>query len=325
MTDAPPRWARPRASGEAPLVTLGTMNFGKRTPSAEAERIVHRALERGVRLFDTANAYVDGESERLLGRALRDAGEDVAIATKVGFGRIAGRPEGLAPERIRAALDESLTRLGVERIALYYLHVPDHATPIERSLEAIGEALASGKVGRFGVSNYASWQILEIRARCEAMGIARPVIAQQLYNLLIRQLDLEYFRFARHDRLHTTVYNPLAGGLLTGRYRPGDAIARGSRFDRNRLYQGRYWSEPMLTLAAEFEVIARDAGMGLTELAYAWLAGHPSVDSILVGPATLAQLDQALDAVTLVVPDDVRARVDAAHVRYLGTEASYAR
>ncbi|MBM4359378.1 MAG: aldo/keto reductase, partial [Deltaproteobacteria bacterium] len=303
----------------------GTMNFGKRTPALEAERIVKRALERGVRVFDTANAYVEGESERIVGRALRGTGDDVCIATKVGFGRIAGKPEGLAPERIGAALDESLARLGVDHVALYYLHVPDHDTPIERTLEAIGQALRSGKIGRFGISNYASWQILEVLVRCEAMGLAKPAVAQQLYNLLLRQLDLEYFRFARRYRVHTTVYNPLAGGLLTGRYRPGDAIARGSRFDRNRLYQGRYWSEAMLGLAAEYEAIAREFGLGLTELAYAWLAGHPAVDSVLVGPASVEQLDQALDAVTLTLPDEARERIDALHLRHLGTETSYAR
>ena len=301
------------------------MNFGKRTPAAESERIVKRALERGVTLFDTANAYVDGESERILGRALRGAGDTVTIATKVGFGRVRGKPEGLAPERIRVALDESLGRLGVERVGLYYLHVPDHGVPIERTLEAIAEALDSEKIERFGVSNYASWQVLELRHRCESMGLGPPTVAQQLYNLLIRQLDLEYFRFARRYELHTTVYNPLAGGLLTGRYAPGASIARGSRFDNNRLYQGRYWSAAMLQLASGYEAVAREAGLGLTELAYSWLAGHPSVDSILVGPATVEQLDQALDAVASPLPAEVRASVDALHLGHLGTETSYAR
>jgi aryl-alcohol dehydrogenase-like predicted oxidoreductase len=325
-TDTPP-WARRRAEGESPFVALGTMNFGKRTPEKEAARIVARATERGVRVFDTANAYNDGESERILGRALRGKTDGMCIATKVGFGRIAGKPEGLAPARVRAALDESLTRLGVERVGLYYLHVPDHATPIEATLAAVGELFAAGKVERVGVSNYASWQILEGLHACRGAGLEAPVVAQQLYNLLIRQLDGEYFRFAAKYGLHTTVYNPLAGGLLTGRYHAGSAIAPGSRFDKNHLYQGRYWSERMLSLAGSYEAIARELGLGLTELAYAWLAGVQGVDSILVGPTTVEQLDQALDAVTLAnsLGTEVRVRIDETHRSFLGTETFYAR
>lgn len=320
-----PRHARPRRSDEAASIALGTMNFGKRTPAAEAERIVRRALERGVRVYDTANAYNDGESERILGRALGARRSEVCIATKVGFARIAGKPEGLAPERIRTALDESLLRLGTERVGLYYLHVPDHSVAIERTLEGVAAVLASGKVDRFAVSNYASWQILEMFAVCDGLGIARPTVAQQLYNLLIRQLELEYFRFARRYDVHTTVYNPLAGGLLTGRYRVGDPVAPGSRFDKNRLYQGRYWSRRMLELAGDVAGLAAELGMSPTALAYAWLAGANGVDSILVGPTNVAQLDEALDAVTRTLPGEARDRLDALYRDFLGTETAYAR
>jgi aryl-alcohol dehydrogenase-like predicted oxidoreductase len=282
------------------------MNFGKRTPAAEARRIVHAAIERGVTVFDSANAYGDGESERILGQALRGRRDGVCIASKV-------------------AIDESLARLGTDAIDLYYLHVPDHATPIEESLGAMQQIIASGKARSFGVSNYASWQLVEIVHHCARANMAPPVAAQQLYNLLLRQLDLEYFRFAARYRLHTTVYNPLAGGLLTGRYRAGDAILAGSRFDNNRLYQGRYWSPRLLELAGEYAALARELGIAPVELAYAWLAGAPGVDSILLGPATVAQLEQALDAVTLTVTAESRRRIDAIHTAYLGSETSYAR
>lgn len=325
MNDERSQTMRPRVVGERPFVALGTMNFGKRTPESEAQRIVARALERGVTVFDTANAYNDGESERVLGRALRAAAPSVCIATKVGFGRVSGRPEGLRPERVRAAVEESLTRLGVERIGLYYLHVPDHETAIEETLSAVSELLASGKVAQFGVSNYASWQILELLFACDRGGLPRPVVAQQLYNVLIRQLDIEYFRFAQRYALHTTVYNPLAGGLLTGRYHVGDAIVAGTRFDKNRLYQGRYWSERLLALAGSYEAVARELGLGLTELAYAWLASSAGVDSILVGSTTVAQLDQALDAVSLVLAPELITRMDTLNRDFLGTETHYAR
>lgn len=301
------------------------MNFGRRTPAAEAGRIVDRAFERGVRVFDTANAYGNGESERILGRAIRARRREVILATKVGFAQVERRPEGLSPARIRQALAQSLDRLGTDYIDLYYLHVPDHRTPIESTLEAIREALEAGSVRAFGVSNYASWQMLELMMACDRMQMPRPVVSQQLYNLLIRQLDLEYFRFAERYPIHTTVYNPLAGGLLTGRYRPGDDIPAGSRFDSNRLYQGRYWSPRMIAHAADYQAIAAEIGCSLVELAYRWLASVPRVDSILVGPGSVAHLDQALDAVERRLDDDVIARIDATHRDFVGTETSYAR
>ena len=319
------RWIRPRAPGAAAELVLGTMNFGKRTPADESERIISRALERGIGLFDTANAYNDGESERILGRALRGRREAVAIATKVGFGRVGGKLEGLGRDRVRAAAEESLARLGTGYIDLYYLHVPDYVTPIEASLEAIFELEDEGKIRSFAVSNFASWQILEIMGRCDARKHPRPVVAQQLYNLLIRQLDLEYFRFARAHPIHTSVYNALAGGLLSGRHQRRGPIPAGSRFDKNRLYQGRYWSDRFFDLVEAYRGVAEAEGMSLVELSYAWLAGSPNVDSILVGPATTAQLDDAIDACGKVISPEGRQRIDEVHRAFLGTDASYAR
>lgn len=321
--DAP--WAAPRAPGTRPLLALGAMNFGKRTPAAEAERIVARALERGVTVIDTANAYNGGESERIVGRALRGRRDRAVLATKVGFGRVAGKPEGLAPARVLAAIDESLARLGTDHVDLYYLHVPDRATPIEETLGAVDAILRAGKARAFGVSNYASWEILEIVAACDRAGMPRPVVAQQLYNLLIRQLDVEYMRFAARYRLHTTVYNPLAGGLLTGRHGTGDAIAPGSRFDDNRLYQGRYWSPRMRELAAGYGAIAARAGLRPVQLAYAWLARAPGVDSILVGPGSVEHLDDALDAVAIDLPDEIVRAIEGVHRAHVGTDTTYAR
>jgi aryl-alcohol dehydrogenase-like predicted oxidoreductase len=316
---------RPRSPDAPAALAIGTMNFGKRTPQAEAERIVARALDHGITVFDTANAYVDGESERILGRALRGRRDRAVIATKVGFGRVAGKPEGLAPARVRAALDESLRRLGTDRVDLYYLHVPDRATPIEDTLGAVAEVLRAGKALAFGVSNYASWEVLEIIGACDRVGMPRPVVAQQLYNLLIRQLDVEYMRFAARYGLHTTVYNPLAGGLLTGRYRPGDAIAAGSRFEKNRLYQGRYWSPRMLELAEAYRSIAEGAGLTPVALAYAWLARAPGVDSILVGPGSVVHLDDAVAGCATPLTAETTAAIEEVHRGHLGTETTYAR
>ncbi|MCC6624906.1 MAG: aldo/keto reductase [Deltaproteobacteria bacterium] len=312
----------PRPASRLPALVVGTMNFGRRTPEPEAKRIVDAALAHGLVLFDTANAYGDGESERILGRVLGPRRDDVLIATKVGW----WRKEGLAAARVRASLDESLARLGTDRVDLYYLHVPDHETPIEATLAGVADVLASGKARRFAISNYASWQALEVLLACDRLGVPRPAVAQQLYNLLIRQLDLEYLRFARRYDLHTTVYNPLAGGLLARVPADVDAAATpGSRFHKNALYQRRYLSTAFVEATRAFDTLAREAGLDLVTLAYAWLAQRPGVDSILVGPGTAQHLEAAVRAVATPLSPEVVAGVDAIHLALVGTDASYAR
>ncbi len=204
------------------------MNFGKRTPEDESRKIIERAIGAGMRVLDTANAYNDGESERVVGGALERlpaaTRAEVQVHTKVGFGRGANGPEGLSAAAIRRAVDGSLERLGVERIDVYYLHVPDRATPIEETLGAMAELVAAGKIAAIGVSNYASWEILEMSGICERLGVAPPAISQVLYNVLVRQIEIEYVRFALKYKVHTTVYNPLAGGLLAR----ADELERGA-------------------------------------------------------------------------------------------------
>lgn len=300
----------PRPAGAPVALVVGTMNFGKRTPEPESRRIVERALERGLDFFDTANAYVAGESERILGRALR--GKRARIATKVGFGPKMSEPEGLAPAVIARAIDESLDRLGVERVDLYYFHKPDYAQPLEESLRAMEKLIKAGKVGAFGASNFASWQLLEM-----IQAGVRPRVSQVLYNLLIRQIELEYVRFAKKYGIHTTVYNPLGGGLLAGK--------PGARFENNPMYQKRYLSERFFELTDAFGRLAIESGRTPVELAYQWTAARPGVDSILIGPASVEQLDAAIDAVAKPLPKEVIDRADELYRAFQGTDADYAR
>jgi aryl-alcohol dehydrogenase-like predicted oxidoreductase len=314
------RYLDPRSEAAPPALVVGTMNFGKRTPEAEAQRIVHRALERGLTFFDTANAYVEGESERILGRALGARRAQAQIATKVGIGKSMSSPEGLAPERIAAALEESLGRLGTDHVELYYFHKPDHSRPLEDSLQAMEKLIQSGKVRAFGASNYASWQHLEMIQ----FGL-KPRVSQQMYNLLVRQLEIEYFRFARKYGVHTTVYNPLGGGLLAGKLKRGGELPAGSRFDKNPLYQRRYLTDRFFELADAFARLAAEAGRTPVELAYQWTAARPGVDSILLGPGTVEQLDAAIDAVAKPLAKEVIDRADEIHRTFQGTDATYAR
>ena len=218
------RWLEPRPQGPgAPpaAVSVGTMNFGARTPAPEARRIVSRALERGVPFFDTANSYGNGEAERLLGQALRGRRAEVGLATKVGLARVRGKPEGLSAGQVVRAVEDSLKRLGTDYVDVLYLHAPDPATPVEETLEAVHGLLRAGKARHWGVSNHAAWQLLELRGLCDARGMPRPALSQVLYNVLVRQVEVEYLPFTRrypapHHRLQpagrrTALRAPCAG------------------------------------------------------------------------------------------------------------------
>ena len=313
---------------EPAAAALGTMNFGRRTDAATSATILHAALDAGVLHVDTANVYNDGESERIVGRVLRERRgrlDGVVVGTKVGLARHQGRPEGLAPARVLAACEESLGRLGVDRIDLYTLHAPDPATPPAETLGAIAELLAAGKIRAWGVSNFASWQILELVGLADAAGLPRPAVAQQLYNVLVRQLDIEYFAYARRFPIETTVYNPLAGGLLTGAHRPDTPPPKGSRFDRNALYRGRYWQAPLFAAVEAVGAIAAAHGLTPLTLAYAFVFRHPGVDRVLLGPASEAHLAAGLAARAAEVPPEALAALDAVALRLAGTDARYAR
>lgn len=317
-----------RADDQPARLVLGSMNFGKRTNEKEAKAILARAVELGVRHIDTANVYVDGTSERIVGAFARSQPglrERLVIATKCGFNRIGGKPEGLSKKRVLEACDESLGRLGLDVIDVYYLHGPDHQTPIEETLEALAELLEKKKIRSWGVSNYAAWQVLEMIELADKRNMPRPAIAQLLYNVLIRQLDVEWFAFAKRYGVHTTVYNPLAGGLLAGKHTRGADVPKGSRFDKNRLYLGRYFTDAMFDRVEELTGVAREAGLGLLELAYAWLATAPGVDSILLGPASVEQLEQGIAACAKPLAPEVRTRIDALHRTWLGTDTYYVR
>ena len=249
----------------------------------------------------------------------------MVVATKVGFGRIAGKPEGLSPGAVERAIVGSLERLGTDRVDVYYLHVPDHGTPIEQTLDAMKQEVDAGRVGAWGVSNYAAWQILEMDHLAAARSLAPPVVSQVLYNALHRQLDIEYFAFARRRPIHTTVFNPLAGGLLAGKQRMGEAPNRGSRFDDNALYQRRYYTPAMFARVEQLRVVAESEGMTMVALAYAWVAARAGVDSILVGPASVQQLDDAVEAIALTPSSGALARIDELTREWNGTDTSYVR
>lgn len=272
---------------------LGTMTFGDTADEAASAAMLDAALAAGVTVIDTANGYAGGASEEILGRLLRNRQAEVILATKAGMPHEdAGNHSPLSAAGLRASLDGSLRRLGRESVDLFYLHQPDRAVSLTETMTTIAELVDEGKIKTIGVSNYAAWQISEVNVVADQVGAPRPIIGQQLYNLIARRIEEEYSEFAQATGLHTMVYNPLGGGLLTGRH-SYEAAADSGRFADSRLaemYRQRYWDQQLFAAVAELAKIAAAAEMSLVELSFRWLLSRPVTGSVLLGGSKPAQL-----------------------------------
>jgi aryl-alcohol dehydrogenase-like predicted oxidoreductase len=290
---------------------LGTMTFGAQTDATAAARMVRMCMDSNITFFDTANVYNAGESERLLGQVLGDGRKDIILASKVGL-KAGEHPAGLTKELIVTALEATLRRLNTDYLDLCYLHVPDWQTPVEESLAAMDHLVGDGKVRYVGSSNYPSWQLCRMLGVAEKQGYQGLRIAQQMYNLIARRLEDEFLPFAKEFGVSTVVYNPLAGGLLTGKHR-SDAPETGTRFDGNQTYLDRYWNQVNLEAVTKLSTIAAEAGRSLVSLALNWLLHHTPIDCVVLGASRLEQLEEnlralddgPLDQVTIMACDNV--------------------
>ena len=256
--------------------------------------MVRMCLDRNINFFDTANVYNAGESERLLGQVLGNRRKDIILASKVGL-KAGEHPAGLTKELIVAALEGTLQRLNTDYLDLFYLHAPDWQTPVEESLAAMDRLVRDGKVRYAGSSNYPGWQICRMLYVAEKQGYQPLRISQQMYNLIARRLEDEYLPFAKDFNVSTVVYNPLAGGLLTGKHRSG-APETGTRFDGNQTYLDRYWNQVNLESVTTLSTIAAEAGRSLVSLALNWLLHHTPIDCVVLGASRLEQLEENLRA-----------------------------
>jgi len=300
--------------GDLGPAVLGTMTFGEQTDEADAQRMVAVALDAGVRMFDSANSYVGGRSEEILGRVVAPFRDEVLIATKVGnLGSKGDSAAGgqLSPDAIRGEVEGSLRRLGTDRIDLYYLHRPDWQTPIEETLGACEELVRAGKIRAVGHSNFAAWQAMEMISIAQREGWSPAVYAQPMYNAITRRLDAEYRSFALRYGIRSIVFNPLAGGLLTGKHALEAGPAEGTRFGLRSSYQKRYWAAEYFDAVETLRAIAADAGLSLIELALRWLDSQPLVHKVLLGASKVEHLEANLRALDGPPPDAATAeRVD---------------
>ena len=278
-------------------LSFGTMTLGSQADEASARRMVDCCLDAGINFIDTANAYNRGVTETIVGKTLKGRRDKVILASKV-FHKMgdAADEQGLSRAAMRKAIDASLERLGTDYVDIYYLHQPDYSTPIEETLETMEELVRAGKVRFPATSNYAAWQIAEILWICEKRGYHPYFISEPMYNLIARGIEEEYLPFCQRFGVAVVPYNPLAGGMLTGKHSRQSGPPSGTRFDGNKIYQDRYWLEDDFAAVEELRSIAQEAGKTLVELALQWMLAQPAIDSIILGASRVEQLAENLKA-----------------------------
>jgi aryl-alcohol dehydrogenase (NADP+) len=291
---------------------LGTMMFGAQTDEQAANRIVRRAREQGVNFIDTADVYADGRSEEIVGRAIAGERDDWIVATKLA-NQIGSRPgdSGLSRRWMMRAVEESLPRLAVECIDIYYFHKEDHATPLEESVRAMSDLIRQGKVRYFGLSNYRSWRVAEICNLCDCMGIDRPIVSQPYYNAMNRMPETEHLPACAFYGLGVVPYSPLARGVLTGKYAPAEKPPEGSRAGRGdqRMMQTE-WREESLRLARDIQRHAHAHGITAGQFAIAWLLHNNIVTSVVAGPRTVEQWEDYPPALAYRFASEDEALID---------------
>lgn len=293
-------------------IGLGGNTFGRYCDEAQTREVIHRALDLGVNHIDTADLYSRGVSEEYVGRALVDRRDQVVLATKVGFPWGDGaNDQGLSYRRIIAACEESLERLGVDCIDLYYMHRPDPLTPLEETLRAYDRLVRDGKILYVGISNHPAWQIADALWICQTRGYAAPVVTQNAYNLLDRSVDKELRPFCLAHKVGLIPYSPLAGGFLTGKYSPEQPIAPGVRGYNNPGF-GRQLTERNFALVGKLTRFAEDRGHAVGELAIAWLLSHSEVPSVIAGATSPEQVEYNVRAGDWRLDEEDLAELDEA-------------
>lgn len=305
---------------------LGTMTFGGQANAKDSTEMMRYAFDNGINFFDTANIYCQGESEKIVGKALKPMREDVILATKLG-GKLGDglNAEGLSRYNIIRSAEASLKRLDTDYIDLYYMHVPDKDTSFDETMEAMSRLVSDGKIRYIGVSNHAAWQMAEMNSICESNHFCKPSMTQNVYNLLTRGLEGELLPFIQKNKIGLAVYNPLAGGLLTGKHQ-GNVPAQDSRFDREKGYYDRYFNEKNLNAVSQLTEIAHRFDTDMLSLAINWCASKAYVTTSILGCSKLSQLEQNINLFkTLEITKEIEDACDQVWLDISGARFPYCR
>jgi aryl-alcohol dehydrogenase-like predicted oxidoreductase len=292
---------------------LGAMNFGGPTSEKVSMKIINRALDEGINFIDTANIYNGGESERVVGKALKENGkrDKVVLATKV-HGTMGDGPNDrdLSRYHIVKACEDSLRRLDTDRIDLYQLHRPSAEVPQDETLSALDDLVRAGKVLYIGASSFPAWKVMEGLAISQANGWVRYISEQPPYNLLDRRIENELIPLAQEHDLAILPWSPLAMGVLAGRYLPGQETPAGSRLDRGHPLLAERVTEKGREVGARMIELAGERGITAAQLALLWCKDQPGVTSPIIGPRTLDHLEDVLPVMDMTLTDEDRRLLD---------------
>jgi 1-deoxyxylulose-5-phosphate synthase len=303
------------------------MTFGLQCDERTAGAILERAATAEITFLDTSDVYPQGggtgdagRTEEILGRWLAGRRHDFVIATKC-YGAMGPRPwdRGLSRKHMLDAIEGSLRRLGTDYVDIYQLHHPDPAAPIDESLQALDDIVRAGKARYVGCSNHFAYQVARALGRSELHGLVRLDSVQPRYNLLFRQVERELFPLCAEEGLGVIPYNPIAGGLLSGKHRRESGPLAGTRFTHPSVgptYQERYWHERELATVEALRPLAAEAGMSMAQMAVSWVLANPVVTSPIIGATRPEQLDDALAAVDKTLDAGLKARLDALTLPY---------
>ncbi len=297
---------------------LGAMNFGGPTDEAESIAIINRALEAGINFIDTANVYNAGESERIVGKALAENGkrEQVVLATKVHGGMGPGpNDRGNSRYHIIKACEDSLRRLQTDHIDLYQLHRPDLVVPQDETLRAFDDLVRAGKVRYIGCSTHPAWMVMEALTISEKMNIARYISEQPPYNLLDRRIENELVPLCQKYGLAILPWSPLGGGILSGKYTQEmldtASYPEGSRAERSGAFFRDRVTRRAVEVAVQLKAMAEERGVTTTQFALLWCKDQPGITAPIIGPRTLAHLEDALPVLEMTLNDADRPLFDA--------------
>jgi aryl-alcohol dehydrogenase-like predicted oxidoreductase len=310
---------------------LGTGTFGKQTDEQQAHRMLDKAAEAGINFIDTADVYPPGAepgaAEIIVGRWLSKKRAEVILATK-GGGRIgaAAWDAGNSRKHLLDAIDASLRRLNTDYVDLYQLHLDDPIAPIDEMVGAMDAIVRSGRARYIGVSNFLAYRLAKALGRQDTLRLTRFVSAQPRYNLLFRDAERELFPLVQEESLAALPYNPLAGGLLTGKYNHGDTPATG-RFSAElggfgQAYLARYWHEREFETVAKVQEIANQDRTPITTLSVAWLLANPAITSVILGASRVEQLTDTLAAADFTLDSALKTKLDEVSTEFRGGDAT---
>ncbi|MDB4637405.1 MAG: aldo/keto reductase [Planctomycetaceae bacterium] len=293
-------------------VCLGTMMFGGPTTEADSIHIIHKACDQGVNFIDTADMYSVGGSEEVVGKAIADRRDQVVLATK-GTNAMGDGPndQGASRYHLTAAVDKSLQRLGTDHIDLYYVHVPDETTPQEETLRALDDLVRSGKIRYIACSNFRAWKLCEALWTSDKLNLNAYCCVQPLYNIMNRDIEVELMPLCQEKGIGVVSYSPLARGILTGKYQPGEKPPEGSRASRNdkRMMQAE-WRDASLEVAQSIKDYSDQKGVPMTQFALAWCLANPTLTSVIIGPRTESQYDDNIGFLDVEITAEDEAFID---------------